>query len=142
MNKTITRALCLVATSAFVVSADSLYTGTPNAPEDVFETAFTLTAADTVTFPTWGFGGGTNAAGQRIVAGGFDALIATATMDVGGFGTGRADGNLVDCHISSPREWHSVSRARAPSRFHPCNSGVWSQSLERVVSECLGSDQL
>ena len=46
MNKTITRALCLVATSAFVLSADSLFTGTPNAPEGVFQTTFTLTAAE------------------------------------------------------------------------------------------------
>ena len=110
MSKTMTRALCLVATSALVLSADSLFTGTPNAPEGVFETTFTLTAADTVTFQTLGFGGGTNAGGQGIVTGGFDPLIATATMDVDGFGTGRTDDNLIDCHISSPREW--------PTRFH------------------------
>jgi hypothetical protein len=106
VNKTITKALCLLAATAFGLSADSLsFTGTLNSPEDVFETTFTLTAADTVTFQTWGFGGGTNAAGQAIAAGGFDPLIAlfngsiaSATMYVDGSGNPLADAD----NLSNP----------------------------------------
>jgi PEP-CTERM motif len=91
--------LCLLAATATSLSAESLsFTGTLSSPEDVFETTFTLTAADTVTFQTWGFGGGTNAAGQVIPAGGFDSLlalfsgpIATATIYVDGSGNPLAD---------------------------------------------------
>jgi len=106
VNKTITRPLCLLAATAFGLSADSFsFTGTLNSPEDVFETAFTLTAADTVTFQTWGFGGGTNAAGQVTAGGGFDPLIAlfsgpiaTATMYVDGSGNPLADAD----NLSNP----------------------------------------
>jgi hypothetical protein len=77
VKKRATAVLCLLAATAVGLSAESLsYTGTLSTPEDVFETTFTLTAADTVTLQTWGFGGGTNAAGQVIAAGGFDPLIA------------------------------------------------------------------
>lgn len=86
-----------VAPYAKASSFDS-YTGTLSTPEDVFETTFTLTSPATVTFQTWGFGGGTNAAGTVIPAGGFDPLIAlftgpvaTATMDVDGSGNPLAD---------------------------------------------------
>ena len=99
MKKRVTAVLCLLAATAVGLSAESLsYTGTLSTPEDVFETTFTLTSADTVTFQTWGFGGGTNAAGQVIAAGGFDPLIAlfsgsvaTATMAVDGSGNPLAD---------------------------------------------------
>jgi hypothetical protein len=84
--------LCLLVAAAGSLSAASLsFTGTLNTAEDTFEAGFTLSAADTITFQTWGFGGGTNAAGQSISAGGFDPLIAlyngsgpTATMAVDG----------------------------------------------------------
>jgi len=93
------RALCLLVATAFGLSAGSLsFTGTLSSPENAFETTFTLTAADTVTIQTWGFGGGTNALGQVIPAGGFDPLIAlfsgpvaTATMYVDGSGNPLAD---------------------------------------------------
>jgi hypothetical protein len=59
-----------------------------------------------VTFQTWGFGGGTNAGGQVIPAGGFDPLIAlfsgpvaTATMYVDGSGNPLAD---ADNLLNSP----------------------------------------
>jgi len=35
------------------------FTGTLATPESIFETTFTLSTASTVTFQTWGFGGGT-----------------------------------------------------------------------------------
>lgn len=94
MKKRVTAVLFLLAATAVSLSAESLsYTGTLNTPQDVFQTTFTLTATDTVTFQTWGFGGGTNAEGQVIPAGGFDPLIAlfsgtglSATMVVDGSG--------------------------------------------------------
>jgi hypothetical protein len=76
----------------------SSFTGTLTTPEGVFETTFSLPASSTVTFETWGFGGGTNAAGQAIPSGGFDPLIAlfsgpvaTATMYTDGSGNPLAD---------------------------------------------------
>lgn len=93
--------LCLLAASAMCLSAESLsYTGTLSTPENIFETTFTLTAADTVTFQTWSFGGGTNAAGQTIAPGGFDPLLtlfsgspAAATIALDGSGNALADGD-------------------------------------------------
>ena len=91
--------VCLLTATAKGGPISSLsYTGTLASPESVFETTFTLTASDTITFQTWGFGGGTNAAGQVISAGGFDPLIAlfngpvpTATIYVDGSGNPLAD---------------------------------------------------
>lgn len=99
MYKRATWILCLLAATATGLSAESFsFTGSLNTPEDVFTTTFTLTAADTLTFQTWGFGGGTNAAGQAISAGGFDPLIslfngpvATATIVTDGSGNPLAD---------------------------------------------------
>jgi hypothetical protein len=74
------------------------FTGTLATPESVFETVFTLPSSSVVTFQTWGFGGGMNAGGQVIPAGGFDPLIslfagpvATATMYVDSSGNPLAD---------------------------------------------------
>src|ERR1700677_2572024 len=97
--KTLSSVLFLLAAAACRLSAESLsFTGTLSSPESAFESTFILAAADTVTFQTWGFGGGTNAAGQPIAAGGFDPLIAlfngpaaTATMYVDGLGNPLAD---------------------------------------------------
>ena len=71
--------ICILsATASAQVSALS-YTGTLASPQSTFQVTFTLAASDTITFKTWGFGGGTNAAGQAIPAGGFDPLIALFT---------------------------------------------------------------
>jgi hypothetical protein len=51
-------------------------TGAADTPEDVFLESFTLSAGATVTVQTFGFGGGVNAAGTTIPAGGFDSLVA------------------------------------------------------------------
>jgi hypothetical protein len=68
--------LSLLVASAMSLSAESFsYTGTLGSAEGVFQTTFTLNGPDTITFQTWSFGGGTNAAGQAIPAGGFDPLI-------------------------------------------------------------------
>jgi hypothetical protein len=77
MNRNIFLTLGLLATTALSLSAESLsYTGTLGSPEDVFEVSFTLSSTSTVTVQTWSFGGGVNAMGQPIAAGGFDPLIA------------------------------------------------------------------
>jgi hypothetical protein len=70
-------AVLLLSASASAGPLDFLsYTGALSTPQSVLEATFTLTTSDTVTFQTWGFGGGTNAAGAVISAGGFDPLIA------------------------------------------------------------------
>jgi hypothetical protein len=51
------------------------YTGTLNSPEDTWETDATLSSAGTLTIQTWGFGGGTNAAGTVVPSGGFDPFV-------------------------------------------------------------------
>lgn len=78
--------------SAPPASADTTtsYTGTLATPEDTFTTVFTLASSSTVTLQTWGFGGGTNANGQVIPAGGFDPLLALFS------GTGNGALILVD----------------------------------------------
>jgi len=98
--KTLAIALLPVTASGSAIS----FTGTLASPESVFETTFILPSSSTVTFQTWGFGGGTNAAGQAIPSGGFDSLIAlfsgpvaTATMYADGSGNPLADAdNLVN----------------------------------------------
>ena len=63
----------LAAGSAF---ADTVsFTGTLNSPEDTFETNATLSTAGILTIQTWGFGGGTNAAGTVVPSGGFDPFV-------------------------------------------------------------------
>jgi hypothetical protein len=116
VKKRATAVLCLLTAATISLPAESLsYTGTLSTPEDVFETTFTLTAADTVTFQTWGFGGGTNAAGQVIAAGGFDPLIAlfsgtgsSAAIVVDGSGNPLADAD----NLSNP-PWSFVGNCPA-----------------------------
>ncbi len=57
------------------VAATVSYTGTLATPENIFTQVITVPVAGTVTLQTWGFGGGTNAAGTVIGAGGFDPLV-------------------------------------------------------------------
>src|ERR1700733_5702008 len=91
--------LLLLGLLPFTASGSAFdFTGTLTTPESVLEATFTLPASSIVTFETWGFGGGTNAGGQVIPAGGFDPLIslfsgpvATATMYVDGSGNPVAD---------------------------------------------------
>jgi hypothetical protein len=91
-------AICLLSATASGQISSLSYTGTLASPQSAFEVTFTLSAPDTVTFRTWGFGGGTNAAGNIIPAGGFDPLIAlfrglpvSATIYVDGSGNPLAD---------------------------------------------------
>jgi hypothetical protein len=95
------------------LSANSIqflsYTGALSTPQSVFEATFTLTSSDTVTFQTWGFGGGTNAAGAVIPAGGFDPMISlfagsgpTATIVTDGLGDAVADSDILGNPPFSP----------------------------------------
>lgn len=54
------------------------YTGNLASSTDVFTLTFSVggTGSQTIDVQTWGFGGGTNANGQAIPAGGFDPLLA------------------------------------------------------------------
>jgi hypothetical protein len=51
------------------------FTGILASAETDFEQGFSLSAPSTLTIQTWGFGGGTNAAGTVIPAGGFASLL-------------------------------------------------------------------
>jgi hypothetical protein len=84
-------ALCLVLLAG-VARADGTtsFTGTLANSEDTFLTTFALTSTEDVTVQTWEFGGGTNAAGTKIAAGGFDPLIALFS------GTGMGASMLTD----------------------------------------------
>jgi hypothetical protein len=68
--------VCLLSATASATTSFLSYTGTLVTANDVFEESFVLTSADTINIQTWSFGGGTNAAGDLISAGGFDPLVA------------------------------------------------------------------
>jgi hypothetical protein len=84
----------LLAILAFVPAAIQAsvisHTGTLSSSTDVFETSFTLTSPATIELQTWGFGGGTNASGQIISAGGTDPFVGIF------FGTGASASILTD----------------------------------------------
>ncbi|MGO9260987.1 MAG: DVUA0089 family protein [Bryobacteraceae bacterium] len=91
-------AVCLLTATPGGASSFLSYTGALGSPESVFEATFVLATTDTINIQTWSFGGGTNAAGQLIAAGGFDPLVAlfsgppaTATMYTDGLGNPLAD---------------------------------------------------
>ena len=59
------------------LQADSIsYVGTLSSSTDVVEETFTLSSPATIGLQTWGFGGGTNAAGDAISQGGTDPFLA------------------------------------------------------------------
>ena len=66
------------ARSAFADSASLSLTGTLASSTDTFTLEFIVdgVGSQTVDLQTWGFGGGTNAAGNAISPGGFDPLLA------------------------------------------------------------------
>ncbi len=76
--------------------ADSIsYAGTLSSSTDVVEETFTLSSAATIGLQTWGFGGGTNAAGDVISAGGTDPFLAIFS------GAGAGAATLTDA-LSNP----------------------------------------
>lgn len=76
--KSVAVLLLLSLAVARSASADATsYTGTLSSPTDVFSLVFSVggTGSETITVQTWGFGGGVNADGQAISAGGFDPFV-------------------------------------------------------------------
>jgi hypothetical protein len=74
------RSTCVLILAALGVSAlqaqnNFSFEGTFLTDDQVQLIDFTLTSAETVTFQTWGYGGGTNAAGTVIPPGGFESLL-------------------------------------------------------------------
>jgi hypothetical protein len=67
---------CGSGASCTITAAGVFATGTFATPEDVFLETFTLVGNTAVTVQTYGFGGGTNAAGTVTPSGGFDSLVA------------------------------------------------------------------
>ena len=65
-----------VARASTIASTFLSFTGSLATSSTDFEQSFSLSAPSTLTIQTWGFGGGTNAAGTLIPAGGFDSLVA------------------------------------------------------------------
>jgi hypothetical protein len=63
----------LLAPTAF--AGTQSYTGTLASPEDEAIFTVTLTSDGVLGLQTWGFGGGTNAAGNVIAPGGFDPFV-------------------------------------------------------------------
>ena len=78
--------LVLMAMAVPAQATPQSFTGSLAAvdPNDVKLIEFTLTSAATFTAQTWSFGGGTNAAGALISAGGFDPYLSLFS----GFGPG------------------------------------------------------
>jgi hypothetical protein len=68
-------AIGLTAFCADAQVSSIAYTGTLFSTKTVVPITFALTAADTIIFQTWGFGGGVNAAGTTISPGGFEPLL-------------------------------------------------------------------
>ena len=84
-------AISLLGLLATALQADSVsYIGTLSSSTDVVEKTFTLSSAATIGLQTWGFGGGTNAAGTVISPGGTDPFLAIF------FGTGGSATILTD----------------------------------------------
>jgi hypothetical protein len=66
----------LILLFAATAAADTTsYTGVLANSTDTYTLTFSLATAENVTVQTWGFGGGTNAAGKMIATGGFDPFI-------------------------------------------------------------------
>lgn len=68
-------AATLIASATCALGANFSFTGNFSGDDQVLLFGFTVTAPSTVTLTTLGYGGGTNAAGTVIPAGGFDPLL-------------------------------------------------------------------
>jgi hypothetical protein len=87
--------LCVLSSCAGVAHADSFsFTGTLATPESVQSYSLDLSTSETVTLQTYGFGGGTNAAGTPISPGGTDPFLAIFS------GTGSGATILTDASLN------------------------------------------
>jgi hypothetical protein len=69
------RLFAIAASATLCVAGTVSYTGALVNPEDTFTATATLVSPGDITLQTYGFGGGTNAAGSIIPAGGFDPFV-------------------------------------------------------------------
>jgi hypothetical protein len=67
---------CSINSTGVIYCTGSFTNGGTPTPEDAFTYTFKTLAPEVITVQTYGFGGGTNAAGAIIPAGGFDSLVA------------------------------------------------------------------
>jgi hypothetical protein len=104
MNKYV---LLGVVCFALEVHATLSFTGNLASSDATFEQIFTLATTTTIEIETFGFGGGTNASGRAIPAGGFDPLVALFS------GTG-AGATIVTDSIGN-----TIAGADTPSLFTP-----------------------
>ena len=89
-------AMFVLAFVPAALHADAIsYVGTLSSSTDVVEETFTPSSPATIGLQTWGFGGGTNAAGDLIAPGGPDPFLAIYS------GTGAGAANLTDA-FSNP----------------------------------------
>lgn len=97
--KALRRLLGLFAVAACALPAANIsFTGTFSTDDQVQLFDFTLTAPETVTFQTWGYGGGTNAESVDIPAGGFESLLTWFAPD------GSYIDNSTTCGSGNPYE--------------------------------------
>jgi len=75
MTRSVVIACLLPLLGVLSFAATISKTGTFGTPEDTETLTLTLTSTGDVTLQTYGFGGGTNAAGTLISAGGFDPFV-------------------------------------------------------------------
>jgi hypothetical protein len=103
MMTTLARTLGLVAIVAGSLHAGAFsFTGTFSSDDQVQEFIFIIASPGTVTFQSYGYGGGTNAASAVIPAGGFDSLFSWFAPDgsligVNDDGCGAAGSNHGNC---------------------------------------------
>jgi len=74
--KKIVALLTLCATAVSANAADFSFTGTFEHDNDVQLFNFVVGSGSTISLRSWSYAGGTNAAGQTIVRGGFDPILA------------------------------------------------------------------
>jgi hypothetical protein len=117
-----------ISSCASVAQAISC-TGTLDTPEDVFLETFTLTGTESLEIQTYGFGGGTNAAGTVIPSGGFDSMISL-------FSGPATDANVLTDNFGNP-----ISSADTSSLFSPGCPPAGLVTVGSVAGNC-GDNQI
>lgn len=74
-------AVALLGSASLAQAANLSFTGNFTYDNDVQRFTFTLSEASTVTLRSWSYAGGVNAAGETILRGGFDPILALFSAD-------------------------------------------------------------
>jgi hypothetical protein len=112
-----------VSTCTTVAGAISC-TGTLGTPEDVFLETFTLASSSDITVQTYGFGGGTNAAGSTISPGGFDSLVALFA------------GPAIDATVLTDSSSNPIASADTLSSFSPGCPPAGTVTIGTIPGNC------